>query len=470
MNKKKPNTTITTIFYLLFFSCSFLISSCFHRSITSSEVVTSNDTILSKKEKKDSLKKIKEKEKEDIPVEDKIIYYNYTSTENIKTILLHKEGFELSLPIIELNSSEKLVLSFDNLSNESPEYKYTFIHCDADWTASDMQPYEYIKGFTEDIINDYQYSFSTIQKYSHYKLILPTENMTLTKSGNYILKVYQEGFSDNPVFTRRFMIVEPKVSISAIAKRATLIEDMDYKQEVDFTINYTNYPISNPYQDVKVVITQNNRTDNPITDLKPKYIRNNELIYDFDQGNNFQGGNEFRNFDLKSLKTKTINIAKIGYDSSGYFAYVLPDEKRAFKNYFYYQDINGRKLIKTDDYANSDIESEYVNVHFTLPYNFDIVGGNVYILGALTDWNFTNEGMLKYNYFNHCYETTLYLKQGYYNYIYAFLENGKSVGDETIIEGTRYETENEYAIYVYCKEGGTTFDKLIGVKVINSQK
>ncbi len=465
-----PDSIKTFIFCLLFFSSSFFISSCFHRNITSSNDITPNDTILSKKEKKDSTKKINEKEREDITVEDKTIYYNYTSSENIKTILLHKDGFELSLPIIELNSSEKLVLSFDNLGNESPEYKYTFIHCDADWTASDMQSYEYIKGFTEDIINDYQFSFNTIQKYSHYKLIFPGENMTLTKSGNYILKVYQDGYADNPVFTRRFMIVEPKVSISAIAKRATLIEDMDYKQEVDFTVNYTNFPIANPYQDVKVVITQNNRTDNAITNLKPKYISNNELVYDFEQGNNFEGGNEFRNFDIKTLKSKTINIAKIGYDSSGYYVYVLPDEKRAFKNYYYYQDINGRKLIKTDDYDNSDIEAEYVHVHFTFPYNFDIVGGNIYILGALTDWNFTNEGMLKYNYFNHCYETTLYLKQGYYNYIYVFLENGKSVGDETLIEGTRYETENEYAIYVYCKEGGTTFDKLIGVKVINSQK
>jgi hypothetical protein len=468
MCKSRPKLITTIVICFLFLSFPFFFTSCFHRSITSNTNVTSNDTILSKKEKKDSIKKVKEKE--NYPVENKIIYYNYTASENIKTVLLYKEGFELSLPLIELNSSEKMLLSFDDFDYTDIIYKYTFIHCDADWTPSDMQPFEYLKGFTEDLIDDYQYSFNTIKKYTHYKLLFPTENMKLTKSGNYILKVYKDGYPDNAVLTRRFMIVEPHVTISATAKRATLIEDMDYKQEIDFTVNYANYPIANPYQDVKITITQNNRNDNAITNLKPKYINNNQLVYDFEQGNTFEGGNEFRFFDLKSIKSRTINIAKIGYDSLGYYAYILPDEKRAFKNYYFSQDINGRKLIKTDDYPDSDIEAEYVNVHFTLPYNFTVIGGNIYVLGALTDWNFTNEGMLKYNYLNHTYETSILLKQGYYNYIYVFLEDGKTAGDETLIEGTRYETENEYAIYVYCKENGTTYDKLIGVKIINSQK
>jgi hypothetical protein len=458
----------TSAFCLLILSFSVFITSCFHRNISNNTNISLNDTVLTKKEKKDSIKKLEIND--DKPVETKITYYNYTSSDKIKTILLYKDGFELSLPLIELNSQEKLVLSFDDLAYGNTNYKYTFVHCDADWTPSDLQPYEFIKGFTEDYINDYEYSFNTIQKYTHYKLQFPTENMLLTKSGNYIIKVYQDGYADNPLFTRRFMIVEPKVTISASAKRATLIEEMDYKQEIDFTVNYANYPIANPYQDVKVVITQNNRTDNAITNLKPKYVNNNQLVYDYEQGNTFYGGNEFRIFDIKSLKYKTINLAKIGYDTSGYYAYLLPDEKKAFKNYYYYQDINGRKLIKTEDNRNSDIEAEYVNVHFNLPYNFNVVGGNIYVLGALTDWNFTNEGLLKYNFLNHTYETSIYLKQGYYNYIYVFLEDGKTVGDETLVEGTRYETENEYAIYVYCKENGSTYDKLVGVKVFNAQK
>jgi hypothetical protein len=195
----------TSAFCLLILSFSVFITSCFHRNISNNTNISLNDTVLTKKEKKDSIKKLEIND--DKPVETKITYYNYTSSDKIKTILLYKDGFELSLPLIELNSQEKLVLSFDDLAYGNTNYKYTFVHCDADWTPSDLQPYEFIKGFTEDYINDYEYSFNTIQKYTHYKLQFPTENMLLTKSGNYIIKVYQDGYADNPLFTRRFMIV-----------------------------------------------------------------------------------------------------------------------------------------------------------------------------------------------------------------------------------------------------------------------
>src|SRR5579872_656390 len=62
-----------------------------------------------------------------------IRYENYTYNGNIKTVLLHKDGFELSAPAIELHGTDKLNLSFDDLDANMKEYFYTFIHCDANW-------------------------------------------------------------------------------------------------------------------------------------------------------------------------------------------------------------------------------------------------------------------------------------------------------------------------------------------------
>ena len=75
---------------------------------------------------------------------------------------------------------------------------------------------------------------------------------------------------------------------------------------------------------------------------------------------------------------------------------------------------------------------------------------------------------MKYNYKYKQYECTLYLKQGYYNYQYIFLPNGSKVGDETFIEGNHYDTENEYSIFIYNRESGTTFDKLVGLKQVTT--
>ena len=97
-----------------------------------------------------------------------------------------------------------------------------------------------------------------------------------------------------------------------------------------------------------------------------------------------------------------------------------------------------------------------------------VTDGNLYIFGALTDWHYQKEAIMKYDSKYSAYTGTLYLKQGYYNYEYVLLKNNATVGDETFIEGNHYETENDYSIYVYNQEQGTNYDKLIAVKRLNS--
>ena len=69
---------------------------------------------------------------------------------NIKTILLHKKENNLSLPIINLNSEEKLKLSFDDLNYESSVLYITIEHYDAMWNKSNLMQSEYINGFSSD--------------------------------------------------------------------------------------------------------------------------------------------------------------------------------------------------------------------------------------------------------------------------------------------------------------------------------
>jgi len=394
---------------------------------------------------------------------------DYIYKPNIRTVLFYREGFVLTSPIINLNAGEKLVLKFDDLDGDLKKMRYTFMHCDADWTVSDLKPNEYLNGFYEDDITDVKYSFNTLQKYTHYSLTIPGENMQPVLSGNYILKVYMEDEPDNVILTRRFMIVDPKVTINAIVNKPTIVEYRNYKQEIDFSIDKTGYTVNNPYQDLKVIVQQNGRWDNAIRSLKPLYIKGDILDYNYEEENVFSGGNVFRYFDIKAMNFYTEYIAKIIKDSIGYEVYLDPEQRKTFKVFISQKDIKGRKFIKSDDNANdSDIESEYVYVHFFLKYEMPLQNGSVYILGGLTDWNYTKEAKMSYNYDWKGYEARLYLKQGYYNYQYVFLENGKQVGDETLIEGSHYETDNEYTIYVYHREQGENYDVLIGLKQFNT--
>lgn len=400
-----------------------------------------------------------------------IRYEDYIYRPEIKTVRFYDENFELSQPIINLLSQEKLKLSFDDLDADLKNYSFTVIHCNANWEPSDLMPAEYIDGFQESVISDYRYSFNTLEKYTHYNAYFPNTNMKATKSGNYILKVFVDGNPDNIVLTKRFFVYENKIMIQSRVSAASIIADRNFKQEVDFTINHTGYQITNPYTDLHVVIAQNNRWDNSKTSLRPLFVKDMELVYDYDEDNVFTGGNEFRNFDMKSIRYHSERIGTVKYDSSsGTHVYLLPDEKRTFKRYTTVSDLNGNYVVKIQEGNNSEVEADYCFVHFFLPYDDVLTDGNLYVFGAYNSWKCNRENLMIYNEKRFGYEATLFLKQGYYNYEYAFLKDDAPAADNTLIEGMHSETENDYTIYVYHRQQRTFYDQLIGVKRFNSTK
>jgi len=141
-----------------------------------------------------------------------------------------------------------------------------------------------------------------------------------------------------------------------------------------------------------------------------------------------------------------------------------------FRVYHSDDDINGKRLINCDDADDVGLECDYAYVHFFMPYETPLIDGNLYILGELANWQFGENNLMHYNYEKQGYEGMLFLKEGYYNYLYAFLPNTATSGDVTIIEGNHYDTENDYYILVYYREPGSVYDELIGVEIFNSHK
>jgi hypothetical protein len=407
-------------------------------------------------------------EKEQPKSEQIITYKNQITNPNIKTVLCHKKEEELSLAIINLGSNDKLLISFDDLDGDKKNYLYTIIHCNSNWTESELMLSEYIDGFTEEYISNYEFSFNTIQKYTHYQFEFPSTNIKPRLSGNYIFKIYEE--NGNTIIYKRFMVLENQLHVNANVRRATLAEDRNTKHEVDFTIKHPNLIIGDPFSDIKVHIKQNNREDNAITDLKPQFVRNDELIYDYENSNTFWGNNEFRYFDFKSLRYQSERIKNIDFDSTYNHVYLFNDKKRPFDRYSIFEfDINGKFIIKSQEGWKSSIEADYAFVHFTLPMN-NISYGDLYLLGAFSDWELKDDFKLKYNSKQKRYEGSIYLKQGYYNYHYALKDITTNRVDVSFIEGTHYQTRNDYYIYVYYRSASDRYDKFIGFLKTSSKE
>ncbi len=397
------------------------------------------------------------------------VFMDWSFSDQIHGVKLHRPEWNLSAPIITLKSGEKLILHFDLLGNSAETYYYTFIHCDKEWKQSDIYPSDYLEGFAENQIEDYNMSFNTTTNYIHYSLSFPNRDISFRYSGNYIVKVFPFGDPDNPVLTRRFMVSENQVSIEAAPQRPKSAAEYSSGQQVDFTVNYPGLQISDPYRTIYATVLQNERWDNALTLLKPDFIGNNQLVFNDITGKlTFKGSNEFRYFDIKSLRYQTEKVRAVVHESGSYHVYLMHSENRSGKQYFYHQDFNGKYFTAIQEGRDFEIEADYVYVYFTIPSDFPVKDGEVYVYGALSDWNCNNSNRMTYNKLTSAYECTMLLKQGWYNYIYAVTDKNGKLLIEQPFESNHFETENDYLILVYLSEPMNRYDRLIGTKVTNT--
>ncbi|GAB4332201.1 MAG: DUF5103 domain-containing protein [Bacteroidales bacterium] len=388
---------------------------------------------------------------------------NRNFSDRIHSVKLVHEGFELAQPVIRLGSDEKLSLSFDDLQPDGSTWYYTYQHCNADWTLSDLESWEYIDGYDEGILDDFGYSHNTIFAYAHYEATLPDEDLSPKLSGNYRLVVYSDS-PENPVFTRSFMVVDPDVTIQGKVIQPNIAELRRSGQEITFSVQTGEVRINNPYRDLNVVVVQNGRWDAARYGIQPNRVVGDMLSFDRQGAVVFNGGNEFRAADIKSLRYLTEEVAAIrdeGY--AGIHIDLKPDGRRTFLQYRFEQDINGRCIYKTEDQTDPELSAEYLLVHFFLQDMTPLPDAGVYLMGEFTGWVADTASAMIYDYERQGYSKTMLLKQGFYNYQYVVFENGNTAGDATRIEGSHWQTENSYTVLVYFRQPGTDYDQLIGL-------
>jgi hypothetical protein len=396
-------------------------------------------------------------------------YDNHVYQPQIKTIQLYNSAKEGSFPAITLGSSETITLGFDDLKGGGRNYMYTIEHCDADWNSSRLSPTEYLQSFTEDRLSDYRYSTNTIQKYTHYQVSIPNYNIIPKLSGNYILKVYEDGDRNKQVLTRRFYVVESKVGIQTEITASNDNLQRQSAQKVNFQLSPGNLQIQNPFTDIRVLVMQNGRTDKAQWNNAPQFIRGNVLQYNDLSTNQFTGGNEFRHVDLRSLKLNSERVGRIYRDTANTVV-LLGDPSRNLANYLFQYDNNGAFYILNQDGNNPRYDADYAHVYFSLAGNRTDAEGAAYVVGQFNDYQLTDENKMRYDAAKGRFYTDLFLKQGVYDYEYVWVDKRSKAADEVQFEGSYYETENDYQLLVYYSRPGARWQELVGFRQINSAR
>ena len=397
------------------------------------------------------------------------VYRTKVYRDDIKSLEVRVEGTLISTPFIELNGEDRIEIIFDALHHSTGGFAYSVIHCDADWTKSDLIPIEYMKGFQREVIRDYAIALGTTTHYTNYRLSLPNEDTQLTVSGNYAIQIFEDDTPGKVVVTACFSIVEPLVEIEAGVSGNTDIDFNSEHQQVEFFINTKNFNIRYPQTDLKVFTWQNNNLNDVRTNLQPTLISNDRLQYRNNRDLIFEAGNEYRRIEFQTHRYKDLGIEAIAFYNPYYHLTLFQERKRDKNPYLYDQDQNGRFFIRCSGCDAPDTEGDYYVVHFSFASE-PMRNGQMYLYGDFFNNITDNNSLMEYNTETGAYEKPVMLKTGLYNYQYVFLEDGEIKPSFKKTEGNFFETENEYTITVYYRPIGARYDRLIGYKSINSKQ
>ena len=389
---------------------------------------------------------------------------------NIATVQLYPGDNQLAMPVLNLGSGESAQLQFDDLDGDVKNYYYTYQLCNSDWQPVNVSSFDFLKGFTQTRINNYRFSSYALVRYTHYQASIPDRNTYPTKSGNYILRVYLNGDTSQVAFTKRLLIVDNKVTILAKVTQPFAPEYFTTHQKIQFQVDIKGLNDFNAAQQLKVVVMQNSRWDNAFYNLKPAFIRGSLLEFNSENTGIFPGGKEWRWLDVRDFHLQSDRVAKADYGKNFTNIYLRPDRPLEGQRYVYYKDNNGRYIIDALRGYNSFTEGDYamVNFYFAPTNGVEYPDKDIYLFGELTNYQKTDSLKMIYNEASRLYETHLFMKQGYYDYSYLYVnkDNPSVTGS---FDGNYFETENLYTILVYYKPFGGRADALVGVATFNSR-
>ncbi|MBP5999128.1 MAG: DUF5103 domain-containing protein [Sediminibacterium sp.] len=390
---------------------------------------------------------------------------------NIQTVLVFPKGKPLALPVIGLNTQEELLIQFDDLAAQYQQYYFTIELMDIHWQPVALNPFDYIRGLTQNNIRDYTISSIAQQSYYHYSFSFPTASCRPTKSGNYLMKVYKQGRGNELVFTKRFFVIEQDVPIAASIQEPFDGTISKSHQKIQVALDVKKINFLQPER-LQVAVLQNTRFNDLLISNAPSFIRGNQIEYNADRDFVFPAGKEARWLDLQNLRFKTDRIAQIQQLGTGTNIILKPDQSRTTIPYYTFKDLNGQFIISNSESIRNEDQNDYAHVLFTyLPKNgIPYQDKTLYLAGALTGNQLDSNARMQWNNAKGQYEKWLQLKQGYYSYNYILRadQSPNPMHDFMWTEGDHWETENSYTIFVYYRVAGSRYDQIIGFSSLNS--
>ena len=397
---------------------------------------------------------------------------------DVKTVELYLEGGPQTLrdehctPVLTLGMRQTLVLEFDILGAEPEDLRWHISHCTRRWLPDSLDVQDFMTGFPEGSVDNYDPSFTTLNDYIHYRTTLPDRYSEFIHSGNYIVTVTT--YDGDTLLTRRFCVSEEAAAAYLEVTRPYDGIDINRRQELDVSVAAKNQFSDLRPQYLYIEAQQNGRLDSRRW-LEFSGYDGQRLAFRYRQPNIFHGGNTFRYFDCSNIHTPMYNVLRVTEYGGEYLALLRPDQDRSAKHFITETNLLGGYKVNVWDRNNPRTEAEYVWVCFSLPVEQPLIDANIYVVGAMTDWQLDSTALMEYSPERRAYTKRLQLKQGYYAYQLLALPTLHSPlstlssplptlhSATARLEGDHRETPNRYTVRVYYRSPSDRADRLLTV-------
>jgi len=388
---------------------------------------------------------------------------------HIGSVRLHPQGSPLSGPFMELNGDAPLVLKFDDLSGDWPDYEWTLVHCTADWGAfSDLTDWDFLEGWAPDALDNVENSFGGSLPFAHVAATIPSEDLRPTRSGNYLLVVHAEGDAEDVVLIRRCVIFERLAEVDLTMRRPYESNKVTTHQRLEVGVSLPpGHRWSVPMMDIRLSAMRNVDWSQAGLDIGASIVRGDLVSFNQDPKLTFPGSDRWRSADLKSLSylAPGIKSLKSSQDGDGptWRVELGTDQSRRFRLQTSRPDLNGAFTVHNDRFDNVELTSEYMEVTFSLSHpDFGDVP-EVFVFGGMTGWSLDPGFRMKYDEAAQEYRLKRWLKQGWYDYRYVTLSDGRT---QHAFEADHAGTPNLYTVFVHAPAPDGS-DRVIGVGTLS---
>jgi hypothetical protein len=380
-------------------------------------------------------------------------------SDNIKTLQVVVNSDWLSMPIMQLGSDDVLHIAFDEMSHNYHRFVAHIEHCEADWSpSSQLFENDWLEGFNDVVIDDYENSLNTTVLYTHYRLELPNEQCRLKMSGNYRIHVIDEDEDGKEVLVAEFRVAEQLMNVGMSVVTNTDLDFNNRYQQVSISLSYNNIRVSNPAEQLQVLVLQNGREDNMKVSPHPNYVMPTGLRWEHNRDLIFEGGNEYHKFEVLDPTHTTLGLDRVWWDEEQRYYHAMPFPCVPQLNYLYTEDADGAFYIRNSDNFENDRTTDYVYVHYKLVpaplYDSEIV-----IEGQWTNGH-PDSYTMYYDEDDHSYNAVVLQKMGYYNY-QLLMVDADGTTHRVPEEGSFYQTENRYTVLAYYRGNGERTWRLV---------